>query len=161
MKLMRGVTLALALALLAPASGAQAELPGPTLSMPPTAAPSDGYIFAGGGTPFSNGIFFPGTTFCADGDCETQGPPARVAKGNDVTFVNLDAATVANSHQIMSRDKKKAKGKKKSRKPLFASEPVDGPGSVTMKTSHLEPGVYLYICTTHFGMDGALEVYEP
>lgn len=156
MKLMRGVALALALAMLAPMPGAHADVSGPDLSLPATASPSDGYIFAGGGTPFTNGIFFPGTTFCSNGECETQGPAARVAKGNDVTFVNLDAGTVANSHQIMSRKKRK-----KSGKPLFASKVVDGPGSVTMLTSHLKPGSYLFICTTHFGMDGTLEVYKP
>ncbi|MGI8774459.1 MAG: cupredoxin domain-containing protein [Actinomycetota bacterium] len=164
MTLMKGISLTLALAVLAPLSGAQAG-PGATdtvteVSVEDAAVePTDGYIFAAGGTPLSNGLFFPGTAFCSGGECETQGSPARVAEGEDVTFTNLDLGTFSGIHQIISREEKKKKKKKK--KPLFSSEPVDGPGQVQIRTSHLKPGVYFYYCSTHFGMDGALEVYEP
>lgn len=107
-------------------------------------------LFAAGGTPLTNGIFFPGTALCVGTDC--QGVPYEIARGSDIRFYNLDAAIVANSHRIVS------KRKTKRGRPLFQSENVGGPGSTLMKTSHLKPGVYPYYCSVHFGMEGIIEI---
>lgn len=114
---------------------------------------ANNFLFAGGGTAVSNGLFFPGTQICDADGCTKVGPPLTIDKGDDVTFVNLDVGVVTNSHQISS-----LKLRKKSGRPLFNSEDVSGPGSTVMKTSHLKPGVYDYLCTFHFGMFGQIEV---
>lgn len=106
-------------------------------------------LFAGGGTPVSNGIFFPGTAACL-GSC--QGVPYEVAQGSDIRFYNLDPAVVANNHRILS------KRTNKNGRPLFISDTIGGPASTLMKTSHLRPGVYPYKCTVHDGMEGILEI---
>lgn len=127
-------------------AGAGSALP----TLPPVGA-EEAPLFAAGGTPVSNGIFFPGTSLCANDTC--YGEPYEIARGTDIRFYNLDHAAVANSHRIVSK-----KSKKRSKAPLFQSDNVQGPGSTLMKTSHLKPGVYEYFCTVHFGMQGALEV---
>lgn len=111
---------------------------------------SGGTLFAGGGTNLTNGVFFPGTAIW-DGTAYQGLPPLQIAKGTDLTFVNLDAAAVTNGHQIVSF-------KRKHGAPVFKSERVDGPGQTLMITSHLKPGVYPFFCTIHFGMYGRLEV---
>lgn len=116
---------------------------------------ANNFLFAGGGTPLTNGIFFPGTAICDGDGCTDLGPPLTIDKGDDVTFVNLDAGPVTNSHQIVSLDKRK-----KNRGPLFASESVSGPGTAVMKMRHVKPGTYLYLCTVHFGMYGQIEVVK-
>ena len=116
---------------------------------------ANNFLFAGGGTPLSNGLFFPGTVTCSGNDCTAIGPPLTIDQGDDVTFVNLDAGVVANSHQIVSLKKRK-----KNRGPLFASDEVSGPGQTVMKMSHVKPGTYIYLCTFHFGMFGQIEVVE-
>ncbi|HEV2755485.1 MAG TPA: plastocyanin/azurin family copper-binding protein [Actinomycetota bacterium] len=121
-------------------------------ALPPIGA-AEAPLFAAGGTPVSNGIFFPGTALCADEDC--YGEPYEIARGTDIRFYNLDHAAVANSHRIVSKDTKK-----RSQAPLFQSDNVSGPGSTLMKTSHLKPGVYEYFCTVHFGMQGRLSITE-
>ncbi|HEX2195458.1 MAG TPA: hypothetical protein VHJ76_00920 [Actinomycetota bacterium] len=136
---------AVSLALLPTAEAAVGELP----SLPPVGAAEEP-LFAAGGTPLSNGLFFPGTALCVGTDC--QGVPYQIAKGSDIRFYNLDAAVVANSHRIISKRQNK-KGR-----PLFQSDNVAGPGSTLMKTSHLKPGVYPYYCSVHFGMEGILEI---
>lgn len=130
------------------------------LAVPGGASPlitgdANNFLFAGGGTPLTNGVFFPGTATCDADDCTELGPPLTIDKGDDVTFVNLDAALVTNTHQIVSFAKRK-----KNRGPLFASENVSGPGSTTLKMRHVKPGTYLYMCTVHFGMYGQIEVIK-
>lgn len=117
--------------------------------LPPIGAAEEP-LFAGGGTPLTNGVFFPGTAACVGADC--QGVPYEVAKGKDIRFYNLDTAAVANNHRIVSK-----KVSKKGR-PAFQSETIGGPGSTLMKTSHLKPGVYPYYCSVHFGMEGIIEI---
>ena len=119
------------------------------------AGDANNFVFAGGGTPLTNGIFFPGTTLCNGDDCTEVGPPLTIDQGDDVTFVNLDAGPVTNTHQIVSFAKRK-----RNRGPLFASEDVSGPGTTVVKMSHVKPGTYLYLCTVHFGMFGQIEVVE-
>lgn len=138
---------ALSLALLpsAHAAGGPGELP----PLQPLGAAEEP-LFAAGGTPLSNGIFFPGTALCVGTDCE--GVPYQVAKGSNIRFYNLDTAVVANNHRVVSKDTNK-RGR-----PLFQSETIGGPASTLMKTSHLKPGVYGYYCSVHFGMDGLLEI---
>ena len=116
---------------------------------------ANNFLFSGGGTPLTNGLFFPGTVICNGADCTEIGPPLTIDRGDDITFVNLDAGAVTNSHQIISLDKRK-----RNRGPLFASEEVSGPGTTVMKTSHVKPGTYVYLCSFHFGMYGQIEVVE-
>ncbi len=140
---------AAAMALLPSAhAGTGASLP----ALPPLGA-AEAPRFAAGGTPVSNGIFFPGTSVCAGLYC--YGEPYAVTQGSDIRFYNLDSAAVANSHRIVSKQTKKRSGA-----PLFQSDTVAGPGSTLMRTSHLKPGVYAYFCTIHFGMEGRLEITE-
>ena len=136
---------AASLALLPAAEAAVGELP----SLPAPGAAEEP-LFAAGGTPLTNGIFFPGTALCVGADC--QGVPYEIGRGSNIRFYNLDPAVVANSHRIVS------KRKNKRGRPLFQSETLGGPGTTLMKTSHLEPGVYPYYCSVHFGMEGILEV---
>ncbi|HEX2058107.1 MAG TPA: hypothetical protein VHI71_07030 [Actinomycetota bacterium] len=133
------------LALLPSAEAATGELP----ALPPLGAAEEP-LFAAGGTPLTNGLFFPGTAVCVGTDC--QGVPYEIAKGSDIRFYNLDSSIVANNHRIV------AKQKTKKGRPLFQSETVSGPGSSLMKTSHLKPGVYPYYCSVHFGMEGILQI---
>lgn len=112
---------------------------------------ANNFIFAGGGTPVSNGIFFPGTTFCDGAGC--TGTPLIVPQGEDITFVNLDVSTVTNSHQIISQKRKRGR-------PLFSSEVNNGPDTSLVVTSHLKPGVYRYLCSFHFPMFGQIEIVD-
>lgn len=124
---------------------------------PAGARPSDvaePMLFAGGGTNLTNGLFFPGTTLY---DSETEeftvvGPPLRIEKGQDIQFVNLDAAAVTNGHRIRSVDVRK------NGRPLFQTDLVSGPDVVTLSMKRVKPGSYLYLCTTHAGMFGTIEV---
>src|SRR5687767_10083967 len=108
----------LALALWVPASHAQlpsstrADVPLPWLE-------TGGRVFAGGGTPVSNGVFFPGTVLCVGTDCSGL-PPVEIAQGTDLEFVNLDVSAVANIHQIVSYKRKRGR-------PLFTSKALEGP----------------------------------
>lgn len=148
---MRKLTLLLALAVLAllPSAHAAGGRDAAVLpSLPPLGA-EENPLFAGGGTPVSNGIFFPGTILCA---ATCDGEPYQIKQGTDIRLYNLDPALVANSHGMVSKDAKKKGG------PLFQSENFGGPGSVLVKTSHLQPGTYDYFCRTHYGMQGRLEI---
>ena len=107
-------------------------------------------IVAGGGTPFSNGLFFPGTQLCFGSTC--AGEPYEVARGSDLRLYNLDLDVVANTHGILSD------ARKKSGAPLFVSDLIGGPGSTVVETSHLKPGVYGYSCRVHGAMRGVIEV---
>jgi len=117
------------------------------------AADAGEVIFAGGGTPLTNGIFFPGTATCDSKGCTPIGPPLQVKQGSDITFVNIDPAAVANTHRVVSIRKRKGR-------PMFASEDVSGPGQSVVPASHLKPGVYPYFCNVHFGMYGVFEVVK-
>ena len=146
---MRKLPLLLAAASLALLPSAQAAGPSALPQLPPIGAAEEA-LFAGGGTPLTNGIFFPGTAACVGDDC--QGVPYEVAQGKDIRFYNLDTAAVANNHRIVSK-----KVSKKGR-PAFQSETIGGPGSTLMKTSQLKPGVYPYYCSVHFGMEGIIQI---
>lgn len=117
----------------------------------PASDRQDSVVFAGGGTPLTNGVFFPGTTIY-DG-YDFVGKPLPVQKGSNLQFVNLDYAPVTNSHQIRSFRRKRGR-------PLFQSKLVDGPGQTLVVTSHLKVGTYYYFCTTHTTMYGAIEIIE-
>ena len=109
-------------------------------------------ILVGGGTPLSNGIFFPGTAIYQDG--EFVGDPVSIARGTDIEVVNLDEATVANAHKLVS-----LKLNKRTKRPLFRSPLLTTPGdSATVITSHVKPGLYPFYCPVHSGMWGLLEV---
>ncbi len=113
------------------------------------------YIFAGGGTPVSNGVFFPGTTTCANGKCEPVGDAIEIKKGTNITFVNLDESLVANSHRIVCMDAYR------SGRPKCASENLDSTGDTDeMLTFKLKPGTYFYQCSVHFPMFGAFRVIK-
>jgi hypothetical protein len=113
------------------------------------------YIFAGGGTPLSNGVFFPGTATCADGQCETVGDPIEIKKGTNITFVNLDESLVSNSHRIVCMDHYR------SGRPKCFSKDLTSPGDTDeMLTFKLKPGTYFYQCSVHFPMFGAFRVVK-
>ena len=124
----------------------------PGASATPVPAPGPSVLFAGGGTLVTNGVFFPGTATCTNDGC-TGAPPLQIQKGTDLEFVNLDVGFVANSHRVVSVKTKRGR-------PLFASDDVSGPGQDTIITSHLKPAVYTFVCSTHFGMFGQLEVVK-
>jgi hypothetical protein len=114
-------------------------------------------IFAGGGSPYTNGIFFPGTAICGDDEtCTPIGVIPQITKGTDITFTNLDEGAVANAHRIVCLDKTK-KGR-----PKCVSDQLDSPGdSTVMSTSRLKPAEYYYYCSVHTGMYGVFEVIKP
>ncbi len=108
-------------------------------------------IVAGGGTPVTNGIFFPGTAINNGNGLEGM-PPVPIDQGADFDFVNLDEASVGNGHQILSIKRKKGR-------PLFQSDFLKSPGETDLViTSHLKPGVYAFFCTVHAGMFGRIEI---
>ncbi len=150
--LVRKIPLLIAAAALALLPSAEASTSRGLPALPPLGA-AEAPLFAGGGTPLTNGIFFPGTSLCAGTYC--VGEPYQIARGTDIRFYNLDPAVVANNHRIIAKDTKKRTGA-----PLFQSDNVAGPGSTLMITSHLKPGVYGYFCSVHGGMEGLLEVTE-
>jgi hypothetical protein len=113
------------------------------------------YIFAGGGTPLSNGVFFPGTATCANGKCEAVGDPIEIKKGTNITFVNLDESLVSNSHRIVCMDHYR------SGRPKCFSKDLTSPGDMDeMLTFKLKPGTYFYQCSVHFPMFGAFRVIK-
>ncbi|MGH2807438.1 MAG: cupredoxin domain-containing protein [Actinomycetota bacterium] len=121
------------------------------LVSPATAAPVDDedYVFAGGGTPLTNGIFFPGTALTG----VPEAPPVEVTRGTDFTFVNLDEAAVGNGHKIISFKRLR------SGRAAFQSDLLMRPGDTDLViTSHLKPGVYKYYCAVHAGMYGNIEI---
>lgn len=148
---MRKLPLLLAAASLALLPSAEAAAPAALPQLPPIGAAEEP-LFAAGGTPLTNGLFFPGTAVCVGSDC--RGVPYQIAQGSDIRFYNLDSAAVANNHRVVSK-----KVSKKGR-PIFQSETIGGPASTLMKTSHLKPGVYPFYCSVHFGMEGILEITE-
>lgn len=111
-------------------------------------------IVAGGGTPLTNGVFFPGTAFPREGGGFDAMPPVEVQKGTDFEFINLDEAAVANAHKIVSL-------KRRKRRPLFTSELLSRPGQTDIvKTSHMKPGIYAYYCSVHNGMWGQIQIVK-
>ena len=112
-----------------------------------------GRVVAGGGTPVSNGLFFPGTAIPAEGGGLTAVlPPVQIQQGTDVEFVNIDEATVSNSHTMVSLKRRKGR-------PLFHSDQLTRPGQTSLvTTSNLKPGLYPFYCSVHAGMWGQLEV---
>lgn len=151
LRIVRKLPLLLAAASLALLPSAEAAAPAALPQLPPIGA-AEQPLFAGGGTPLTNGIFFPGTAVCVGSNC--QGVPYQVAQGSDIRFYNLDTAVVANNHRVVS------KRLNKRGRPLFQSDTIGGPASTLVKTSHLKPGVYPFTCSVHFGMDGILEITE-
>jgi hypothetical protein len=113
------------------------------------AAPTDVQLFAGGGTPLTNGYFFPGTAIY-DGK-QFQGVPLQVKQGQNVQFTNLDYSTVTNAHEILSF-------KRKNGRPVFSTPLVKGPAQVLMVTSNLKPGIYPYFCAVHYQMFGEIQI---
>jgi hypothetical protein len=107
-------------------------------------------LFVGGGTNVTNGYFFPGTAIYDGSDF--VGVPFQIQQGQNIALINTDVAALTNAHTMVSWRKNK-KGR-----PLFHSGYVRGPATVTVKTSHLKPGVYPYYCNVHSGMYGLLEV---
>ena len=108
-------------------------------------------IFVGGGTPVSNGIFFPGTAVPRE-DGSFDGEPIQLQQGTDVELINLDEATVANSHKMISLKRRKGR-------PLFQSGTLSRPGASDLViTSNLKPGIYPFYCPIHNGMWGQLEI---
>lgn len=113
------------------------------------------YIFSGGGTPLSNGVFFPGTTICDANGCTELTPVPEIKKGTDITYVNLDEGTVSNAHRIV------CKIRTKRGRPKCFSEQLDSTGEQTLLvTSHLKPGKYGYFCSIHAGMEGTFQVIK-
>ena len=109
-------------------------------------------ILVGGGTPLSNGIFFPGTAVYDGG--EFVGEPISITQGTDMELVNLDSEVVANSHKLVS-----LKLNKRTKRPLFSSKMLTAPGQTSaVITSHVKPGIYPFYCPVHSGMWGLLEV---
>ena len=106
-------------------------------------------LFAGAGTPLSNGFFFPGTAVY-DGS-KFQGAPLLVPQGCNVRFVNLDVGILTNGHEVISFARKRGR-------PLFKSALSDGPGTEIVRTSKVPPGLYPYFCGVHYGMYGLLQV---
>ena len=139
------LALTAALAVSSPASGR-----GTSAATTPRQSATEAPVFSAGGTPLSNGVFFPGTLLCVGTTCEGQ--PYEIARGTDLRLYNLDLAVVANGHGIVSKDRKK------SGAPLFWSEVIGGPDDTLVKTSHLKPGVYEYTCRVHGSMDGVIRV---
>ena len=142
MRKLLGVALIALLALpVAPAGGA--------------ARAEDAQLFVGGGTLLTDGYFFPGTGI-SDGSKYRFVAPLQVTRGSNVVLTNLDESAVTNLHQVRSLKKNP-----RTKRPLFTSAAVRRPGDrVTIITSHLKPGSYKYICTTHGSMVGMLEVVK-
>lgn len=124
------------------------------MAAPALGAPvaTDATIVSGGGTPLSNGVFFPGTAI-ADGNGGLEGlPPVEIRKGFDFDFVNIDEAAVSNAHKIRSIKSRKGE-------PLFQSDLLEHPGDTDLViTSHLKPGVYAYFCAVHSTMYGRIKI---
>lgn len=129
-------------------------LPGGTAAGADVGEPT---LLAGGGTNLTNGIFFPGTTFydSESKDFTLVGPPLTVEKGQNIEFVNLDVAALTNAHRVRSIKVRK------SGRPFFQSEELAGPGTTTIKMKRVKVGTWLYLCTTHSGMFGTIEVVKP
>ena len=144
----RLLVLGAALALALPASvAAGSEAPRSSATAP---------LFVGGGTPLSNGVFFPGTAIYngedEDGEPSYTGVPYEIERGTDLELVNLDHGDVANAHQITSFARKRGR-------PLFQSKRLDRPGEKALViTSRLKPGIYDYYCPIHTAMYGLIEV---
>lgn len=132
-----------------------ALLTGPAGAAPPPEGVPGNEIFSGGGTPLTNGIFFPGTALCEDKKCEPVGPVLEVSKGSDINFTNVDEGAVSNAHRIVCLKKNK-KGR-----PKCVSDQLDSPGeSSRMITSKLKPGRYFYYCSIHAGMFGVFDIVK-
>ena len=111
-------------------------------------------IVAGGGTPLTNGWFFPGTALANDDGSISGTSPVQIEQGTDIEFVNLDHAVVANGHRMVSM-------KRRNGRPVFSSDVLDQPGQIDLVvTSHLKPGIYDYFCSIHAGMWGQIEVVK-
>lgn len=128
-------------------------------SFGPTASATDlevgGRVAAGGGTPVSNGVFFPGTAVANNnGGVDPVLPPIQLKRGTDLEFVNLDEATVSNGHKIVSLKRRRGY-------PLFTSELLRRPGQTdVLYTSNLKRGIYPFYCSTHAGMWGQIKIVK-
>ena len=124
------------------------------LPIVPAQAEVGGRIFAGGGTPLSNGIFFPGTALPNEDGSVTGTAPLELTQGTDIEFINLDEAAVGNGHRIVSLKRRKGR-------PIFSSDLLLRPGqSDLVVTSHLAPGLYNYFCSVHAGMWGQIQIVQ-
>lgn len=109
-------------------------------------------VFAGGGTPLSNGVFFPGTAVVDANNQITGLPPVQVTQGTDFQFITLDEAAVGNGHRLISFKRRKGR-------PLFSSDLLSRPGdSDVVVTSNLQAGTYTFFCSVHSGMLGRIEI---
>jgi hypothetical protein len=125
----------------------------PALPAGGAARAEDARLFVGGGTNLTSGYFFPGTGIY-DGAKYQYFAPLQVTQGSNVVLTNGDESLVTNKHQVRSLKKTK-----RTKRPLFTSKPLYRPGDMTtIITSHLKPGQYKYICTTHSTMSGVIEV---
>lgn len=107
-------------------------------------------MFVGGGTPVSNGVFFPGTAVF-DGE-SVQGLPIQVEAGQDIELTNLDLGDLANCHQLTSFKRKRGR-------PVFNSKRLCAPGeSAIVLMGRAKPGVYEAYCPVHTGMYALVEV---
>ncbi len=112
-----------------------------------------GRVVSGGGTPLTNGVFFPGTAIPNnDGSLTPVLPPIEIQKGTDLEYSNIDEATVSNAHKLVSLKRRKGR-------PLFQSDLLTRPGQTDIVvTSNLKPGLYPFFCSTHPTMWGQLRV---
>ena len=111
-----------------------------------------GRIIAGGGTQLTNGVFFPGTAFPRSDGGFDGSPPLQIPQGTDVEVINLDEATLANAHKVVSLKRRKGR-------PVFTSDLLTSPGQTDIiVTSKLKPGIYPYYCSVHSTMWGQIEV---
>ncbi|MEA2451546.1 MAG: hypothetical protein QOG04_256 [Actinomycetota bacterium] len=116
-----------------------------------SAAPAPAPMFVGGGTPLSNGIFFPGTSVEQNG--ELVGVPYQIERGQDIELTNLDNGDVANCHQLTSFKRKR------NGRPLFNSKRLCTQGEkAIVLTSIVKPGIYDAFCPVHFGMYAQIEI---
>jgi hypothetical protein len=111
-------------------------------------------VFVGGGTPLTNGLFFPGTGL-NDGSKIQWAPAVQVPQGTDFELVNLDESLVSNAHKLVSF-------KRRGGRPLFSSDTVSQPGQTSLvTTSNLKPGTYMFFCSFHSGMLGRIQITQP
>jgi hypothetical protein len=107
-------------------------------------------MFVGGGTPLTNGIFFPGVSVY-DGE-KLQGVPMEIQQGQDIELTNIDEGDVANCHQLTSYKRRRGQY-------LINSKRLCSPGETALVvTSHLKPGRYEAFCPIHTSMYAIIDV---
>ena len=108
------------------------------------------FMFVGGGTFVSNGVFFPGTAVY-DGE-KLQGIPLEVKRGQDIKLTNADEGDIANCHQLASYKRRRGV-------PVINSKRLCSPGeSALILTSRAKPGLYGAFCPVHTGMYALIQI---